>query len=883
MTWTSFREIREWRRVCAGLHPVRYPRVRNPPIVRVSDPAAASAGRLGRRQCGPDGVRGRRGPRLAERAGRRPPAGRTRPRPAAPAWPRAPTGRSRRARPAPRRPGGRRRAGRRPAPPARWPGRRPRGAPPRSGPAGPPRSARSRAPGSRRPSAIASKRWRSTAGSRSRLGDLPDGDAVLVLRPGPRGAHGDPLEREHRRGVGEQPDPVGRDHGHPGAVPRRLDRDRHLAPARRPGDLDLVRRRSPGRATPVSSAARTAAGQVAAPARPARSTRPAAEAARASASVSASSSVERLGAARAGRRPASTVAGSSGSRVVAVSASSRCRRTSSATRSTASGVEAHPGRDRAGRSARRRRCARSGRPCRCRAAARRPSGRRGGATCADQRRGLDAGLHDVPVDGEAVDRRGVRQQPDPLPLGQDRRRARRSPRGSPRPAAARGPEASSRTSSRRASARPRVGQRRRTRGPAGPRSAGASTASRSAAAAQARSSSAGSSAGPGAARRARPRRRPARRPAPAASAPGRRAPRPSAGRASTSSTRRQVSRDRWVIRRPSSRTCTCAARASAQRRGRSASVGPQLGRDPVGGPPGDVLHHVADVEQRQPAALELGVRDVDQPGGHQRLEHGRVAQPALGLLEVGHRQVRELADQLVARAHQVAAAPAAARGRRGASCASIVARSRRVRLGSPARWRRSSRPRATRRSPSAGVEHLGQRAHRVVELGAGVPQRVPDLLGQLAPTSTPSSCDQHDVEVGVRRQLAAAVAADRHQRDAGVGPAARGVRRGAERSASAVRGHARSRSRLPEVGCWLRSAASSRSPVRTRTTDSTGVDPDLAVADPAGLGAADDGVDDRVDVGVGRPRSRCGSWAPARCRTPRRGRPRCGPSGGRSR
>jgi hypothetical protein len=44
----------------------------------------------------------------------------------------------------------------------------------------------------------------------------------------------------------------------------------------------------------------------------------------------------------------------------------------------------------------------------------------GPADTADQPGGLHAGLHDVPVDGEAVDRRRVREQPDPFPLGQDR-------------------------------------------------------------------------------------------------------------------------------------------------------------------------------------------------------------------------------------------------------------------------------------------------------------------------------------------------------------------------------------------------------------------------------------------------------------------------------
>jgi hypothetical protein len=79
--------------------------------------------------------------------------------------------------------------------------------------------------------------------------------------------------------------------------------------------------------------------------------------------------------------------------------------------------------------------------------------------------------------------------------------------------------------------------------------------------------------------------------------------------------------------------------------GQSEPVGedrPQLRRPPVGGASRTSLQQVADVEQLEPAALEVGVRDVDQPRRHQRLEHGRVAQATGGLLDVGHRRVREL-------------------------------------------------------------------------------------------------------------------------------------------------------------------------------------------------------------------------------------------------
>ena len=158
--------------------------------------------------------------------------------------------------------------------------------------------------------------------------------------------------------------------------------------------------------------------------------------------------------------------------------------------------------------------------------------------------------------------RGVRQQPDPLPLRQDPGQRpgllERLPdrRAGPRP------DASSRTSSCRAS----VGQGSGSGAASRARRAavgGASTASRSAAAAAARSSSTGSSAGR-APRSSTTSPRDSATPGASGSRAGLRAVRGDAGRASTASTRRQASRDRWVIRRPSSRTCTCAARSSSR-------------------------------------------------------------------------------------------------------------------------------------------------------------------------------------------------------------------------------------------------------------------------------------------------------------------------------
>ena len=56
-------------------------------------------------------------------------------------------------------------------------------------------------------------------------------------------------------------------------------------------------------------------------------------------------------------------------------------------------------------------------------------------------------------------------------------------------------------------------------------------------------------------------------------------------------------------------------------------------------------------------------------------------------------------------------------------------------------------------------------AHRMIELPAGVPDRVPDLVGDLHHVG-PAVVQHHDVEVAARAHLAAPVAADGDQRDA---------------------------------------------------------------------------------------------------------------------
>ena len=56
---------------------------------------------------------------------------------------------------------------------------------------------------------------------------------------------------------------------------------------------------------------------------------------------------------------------------------------------------------------------------------------------------------------------------------------------------------------------------------------------------------------------------------------------------------------------------------------------------PVGGPAGQALQHVTDVQQRRPRLLQPLVRAVGDPGGRDGPHHHQVAQPTAGFLEIG--------------------------------------------------------------------------------------------------------------------------------------------------------------------------------------------------------------------------------------------------------
>ena len=393
-----------------------------------------------------------------------------------------------------------------------------------------------------------------------------------------------------------------------------------------------------------------------------------------------------------------TVAGSSGSRVVA----------SVGRAAGASGPGARPASTSRRRSpsaprprappAHRRRSARVSRPLPMSCSSAATISTSGRATRRIRPGRLDAGLDHVPVDGEPVHDRGVRQQPDLLPLGQELRRAAPVSSRVSQTASSPGPAASSRTNRSRASSGHGSGSGGHSR-TSRAAVAGASTRPRSAASAAARSSSTGRRPGRARARPARPRLARARPRARRRPARGRRAP-GTGGRASTASARRQVSRDRCVIRRPIARVWRCAAVASGSPSS-VRDVAPVLRRHPVGGAAGDCVQR-RRARRAAPAGSARGrtCGTSTSQRRHERLEHGRVAQPAHRLLEVGDRGVRQLPEQVGPAGTSSCSSGSRSRASRRHWVSSAV-RSRSVRFGSPARCRASSSPSATRRSADA--------------------------------------------------------------------------------------------------------------------------------------------------------------------------------------
>jgi hypothetical protein len=141
-----------------------------------------------------------------------------------------------------------------------------------------------------------------------------------------------------------------------------------------------------------------------------------------------------------------------------------------------------------------------------------------------------------------------------------------------------------------------------------------------------------------------------------------------------------------------------------------------------------------------------------------------VAQPTTAVLEIGLEQERHLAGLAVTLANGAAQLAQPTLGpllpEREGLIGELAGQHRVTRNGAQRQHRRG-------RVEIVGsqVERLLRRAHRVTELQALVPERVPDALGDLADVGA-APVHQQQIDVALGRELGAPIAPDRHQGEA---------------------------------------------------------------------------------------------------------------------
>ena len=185
-------------------------------------------------------------------------------------------------------------------------------------------------------------------------------------------------------------------------------------------------------------------------------------------------------------------------------------------------------------------------------------------------------------------------------------------------------------------------------------------------------------------------------------------------------------------------------------------------------PPGALVQLAADVEQHGVGLLHRGGRDVGDPGRGERAQYLHVAQAAPGRLQIGFEQEGDVtghARAFLARLLQVGQ-PLAGAGPPLGQGALPQARRQVLVAGGVVHVEQSQR-----RAQVTGRDAQGlvDGPDAVVEADAGVPDRVPEPVGDRADVGRPPVVDEHEVEVAARRRLPAAVAAQGDQRDARAG------------------------------------------------------------------------------------------------------------------
>ncbi len=267
--------------------------------------------------------------------------------------------------------------------------------------------------------------------------------------------------------------------------------------------------------------------------------------------------------------------------------------------------------------------------------------------------------------------------------------------------------------------------------------------------------------------RARPRRRarPARDPAAAAAVAGARAGAAGSARPggpAVRSCRRRTPRsaprrETRVSRSSASPSRTSAATASCSAR---SSFSP--------GRPVTVCRASRTSSRRSVRRLDRLVRPVGQPGGRDRTQHRHVAQPAAALLQVRLEQVRRVAVPLRALGQHLDQLRHAAPGR-GAPVLQQAGPGRGDQVGVAAHHAQVQQAHRGRQVGPGDVPALGRGADRVVQPQLGVPDRVPEAVGQpghLVRRQRPAVVQQHEIQVADRAGVAPGQAADGRERHA---------------------------------------------------------------------------------------------------------------------
>src|SRR3984957_15320471 len=193
-----------------------------------------------------------------------------------------------------------------------------------------------------------------------------------------------------------------------------------------------------------------------------------------------------------------------------------------------------------------------------------------------------------------------------------------------------------------------------------------------------------------------------------------------------------------------------------------------LDPQPVKPSPGDLVEHVAGIQDLLVGGPDLGPGGGRDPGGGDRLDGVHVPLPAARLLQIRLEQVGELAVEpgpLLVQPLEL--------GQPGPGVGPPVLERA---LAEPRRQVRVARDVPGVQQPEGDLEiapghppGLRHGPHGVIEPGARVPDRVPDPVGDPG-DAVPAVVQHQHVEVAAGEQFLAAVAADRDQGHAGLGP-----------------------------------------------------------------------------------------------------------------